>query len=160
FDLQSSMTLTASGTTNLITNAGTLRKSGTGTTSINVTVTNTGTFEVQSGTLNLAGAFTNFSSATSTLTDGTYLVSGTFQFAGANISTTAATIVPTGRSSRIINTTGVTALANFMTNPATASFALQGGHALSTSRPFGNAGTLLIAGGSSFTTTGAYTQTG
>jgi hypothetical protein len=118
-------------------------------------LTNTGTLTVTSGsTLALGGALTNFSGTT--LSGGSYNVGGTFQFSGADIVTNAANISLAGTAAKILNSTNsANALAGFATNASTGTFSLSGGRGLTTLGSFSNAGTLVIATGSTFALVGS-----
>ena len=112
---------------------------------------------MQTGTVALTGTFANFSG--STLTGGTYNITSTFKFPSADIVTNAATIVLDGVSSQIQNTSSVNAFTNFATNGSSGSFTVQNSRTITTSGAFGNAGTLTVGSGSSFTAGANYTQT-
>jgi hypothetical protein len=123
-------------------------------------VTNNGTFQVASGSLmNVIGTFTNFS--TDTLTGGTYIVAGTLQFPGANIVNNAANITLTGAASTIVNQSSVNGIDNIFTNNlAAGSFTIQNGRNFTSAPSFGNAGTVNIGAGTTFTAASGYTQSG
>jgi hypothetical protein len=128
-------------------------------TAASVTFSNAGILVIGAGTIfTVSGGFANFDGTT--LTGGTYLISGTFQFAGADIQTNAATIVLNGPAAQIVDLADNDALANFTTNTAAGSFAIENGRNFTSTGAFTNAGTLIIATGSTFTANGAYTQTG
>ncbi len=129
--------------------------------------TNSGTVEANNGgTILTAGANTNF--AAGTLTGGTWKVfaGSTLRFIGAAITTNAASIVLDGANSNFFSNASpgtTSALAGFASNSAAGSFAVQNGLSLITSGPFSNAGSVTVdatGGVSTFTVTGAYTQTG
>src|SRR5262249_47229486 len=65
-----------------------------------------------------------------------------------------------GANSNFYRDSGTTnALAGFATNSATGTFTVQNGRSFSSPADFSNAGALSIGTGSTFTATGAYTQT-
>jgi phage baseplate assembly protein gpV len=138
------------------TNEGTLRKAGPGIAGIGVPVTNMGTVEVQEGTLNLGGNLTNFSAGT--LTGGTYVIQSILMFNNADIRTNAATLVLDGPSAAIVDIFGQDGLAHFTTNTAEGSFTITNGRNFTAPSAFGNAGTVLVGDGSTFSTPGDYTQ--
>ena len=126
------------------------------------TFQNMGTLSVASGSvLDITGGpFANFSGTT--LTGGTYLVTGTLQFDNAKIVTNAANITLNGLSSKIVDQSGRDSLATLASNAAAGNLTVANGHSLTTTSPFSNAGSLLIAKGSTFDVAGVnnYTQTG
>jgi hypothetical protein len=149
--------------TGTLTNNGTLSvDAGTGGTfSVSATLTNAGTLKVNSGTFSLTGPFTNF--AASTLTGGTYDVLSTFKFNNAAIQTNAANLTLDGPAATIVNQSNSSALVNFSTNAAGASFTLLDGQQLSTATPFTNSGAFTVdatGGASRFTVVTSYTQSG
>src|SRR5262249_51487038 len=101
---------------------------------------------------------------TKTLTGGIWRVCGdsTMRLLGVDIVTNNATIILDGASSKLYrdDSPGATsALANFATNDTAGSFTIQEGRNPPPASPFTNKGTLIIAPDSTFTTSGAYTQT-
>ncbi len=112
--------------------------------------TNDGIIEAQNGGAVLA-AGTNTNVAAGTLTGGTWkaFASSTLRLIGGNITTNDATIVIDGANSNFFSDTGSTnALANFATNAATGSFAVQNGRIFTTAGPFSNAGVVFVGTGS------------
>jgi len=118
--------------------------------------TNNGTLTVGSSNSKFVvnGSLTNFSGTT--LTGGIYNLTGTLQFNGANIVTNAADITLTGTSSQIIDQNSHNGLANFATNASSGSFSVAGGRTFTTSGAFTNNGFLTTMGsGSKFSTGGS-----
>jgi hypothetical protein len=152
-----------------------LANGGSGTTLlIDAPLTNNGTLQVTAGsTLHVESGFTNFSG--STLTGGTYIVAGTAQNVGTlkidalggnggEIVSNASKIVLNGSNAEITDSANKNALANFQDNLAAGSFTVEGGQVFATdpagNAAFTNAGAVDVGTGSSFTTSGNYTQTG
>jgi hypothetical protein len=136
-----------------VNNSGTINSNSTGTVAIFI-LNNTGTVAVQSGTLD-ANSVTQISSKT--LTGGTWDVSGgsTLNLQnGTALTANAATVVLDGAGS---------ALANFVGELAanSGSFTVQDGATFTTPGAFSNTGAVTIGNdGSILTTTGNYTQSG
>ena len=133
---------------------------GIGTTTIALPVTNTGTLSVQTGALDLTGGLTNFNVGNSSLTGGTYIVKGHLNFANAKIVTNKASITLNTANSDIRDLNGVSALGTFtVNNPAGSFLSLLAGRNL-TVDSFTTAGSLSVASGCVFTSTGAFIQNG
>jgi hypothetical protein len=157
FDAQNDATLGSSITFN---NAGTFRKSaGTGTTTVNALFSNTGTLDVETGTVKLGGTFTNFDGTADVLSDGTYLVKGTLQFNNARITTNQANLILDGGAARIIDQSGVNALATFANNLDGGSFTVQNGQTFTAAGSFNNLGTVVLGPNGRFNVSGNYVQT-
>jgi fibronectin-binding autotransporter adhesin len=125
-------------------------------TSPTVAFSNAGTLIIGAGsTFNVTGTWSNFSGTT--LTGGTFVIGGTLQFTDADIVTNAATIVLDSPSAQILDQANNNALANFTTNTDSGNLTLQNGDSL-TVGAFSNAGYLEIDSDSTFTATGAFSQ--
>ncbi|MBZ5600040.1 MAG: FG-GAP-like repeat-containing protein [Acidobacteriia bacterium] len=130
---------------------------GGGTIGPHVTFNNKGTLNVTAAnTLNINAPFVNFSGTT--LKSGKYLVTGTLQFTGANIVTNAASLTLTGTASQIIDQNGANGLANFAMNGAAGSFTLAGNRSFTTAGAFRNSGTVDVSAGSILSIARGYTQ--
>ena len=113
--------------------------------------TNNGTLNVGGGTKFLVGAnglddLTNFSGGT--LTGGTYIITGTLQFDNggftSGIVTNDASITLSGTAAKILQQTGVSAIANLATNASGATFQVTSGNIFTTAGNFTNNGTLIV----------------
>jgi fibronectin-binding autotransporter adhesin len=113
--------------------------------------TNNGTLNVGGGTKFLVGAnglddLTNFSGGT--LTGGTYIITGTLQFDNggftSGIVTNDANITLSGTAAKILQQTGVSAIANLATNASGATFQVTSGNIFTTAGNFTNNGTLIV----------------
>jgi RHS repeat-associated protein len=142
--------------TNVIDNAGTIKKTGgTGTSTIGVNgpLNNTGTIEADSGTLSLAP--TSFGQVTgTTLTGGTWsaLNGASLQFPNnTTIATNEANITLSGKGAAI------TSLAGLSSNSG--SLSLASGAGLTTTGDLSNSGTLTVGAASTLEVGGDFTQT-
>jgi RHS repeat-associated protein/uncharacterized repeat protein (TIGR01451 family) len=142
--------------TNVIDNAGTIKKtggSGTSTLAVNGQLINTGTIEADSGTLALAP--TSFAQITGgVLTGGTWnaLDGSTITFpSGTEITGNAASIMLGGSGATI---SGIAGLAS-----NSGSISLANGAGFTTTGDFSNSGSLSVGAGSTFDVSGGFTQT-
>ena len=159
FNIQSDANINNLGGSGSVINDGTFSKTGgAGTTRINRPFTNNGTVEARSGELTFSSNLTNHNAGNNTLTGGTYKVSAIMSLSG-NITTNAAAIELDGPAAMIQGSFGADALANLATNQASGSLTTLNGRNLSTP-VFSNAGTVTVGGGTTFTVSGDYTQTG
>lgn len=137
-----------------IDNAGTIEKTaGTGTATLDVllTLSNTGTIEADSGTLSLSGPITQVSGTT--LTAGTWnaLAGSTLAFPdGTNITANQGNIAVDGQGASI---TGIQNLSS-----SSGSLAFTNGASFTTAGAFSNTGSLTVGAGSTLAVTGNYTQ--
>jgi len=177
--------ITAAASTDVFTNASTIKGSGnigngsmgfvnTGTVLANQSTpllidtsssgfTNNGTLQVASGSLLhvLGGPFSNFSS--NTLTGGTYNIGGKLEIAelgssGGEITTNAATIILNGTASSFVDGGGRNALSNLSTNATGAGFTIEGGRNFTTVGNFTNSGMFNVGSSSTFTVGGTGTS--
>jgi hypothetical protein len=131
--------------TNTFANAGTFKKSGgLATTTVATTFNNTGTVDAESGTLDFTGPVTQYAGGSTTLTGGKWIAgaAGTLQFGQAglsNILTNAADVTLSGAGSTF-------ALIDHLTSN-TGAFRLLAGRSFTTVGAFANSGTLQLGGG-------------
>jgi hypothetical protein len=127
------------------------------------TFTNNGSLIVGAGdTFKVGGAgnLTNFSG--SQLTGGSYFVSGTLQFgaSGTHITTNDANITLSTAGWSMINLGGGNLLTNLATNDSGAKFTVANNASFTTAGAFSNSGTMDVENGGTLTVAGALTNNG
>ena len=142
------------GGTNVINNAGILRKTGgTGASSVTIMgqIENTGTIEADSGSLKLSGTMAQVSS--NTLTAGTWNAED-----GATLAFPTGTAITASAANITLDGAGATIAAINGLSSSSGSLAFSDGAGLATTGNFSNTGTLTIGARSKLTVNGNYTQ--
>ncbi|MBD3163543.1 MAG: hypothetical protein GF346_13655 [Candidatus Eisenbacteria bacterium] len=143
------------------TNRGLLRAQDDGILDVSASLLNEGICEAADSGLFRASALGNHYSS-GTLTGGTWraFAASTVRLTGADIVENAATLVLDGIDSQFrSDNSGTDALAGFATNAEAGSFTIRNGRDFTTADSFENAGELVVGEGSTFTSTGPFTQT-
>jgi len=149
YDLQGDANIVGHGTLSAFNNAGTLRKSGGGTSTFQPILNNTGTVEVLSGTLTATGNVPQLSGTT--LTGGTWRVGPGAALnltKGSNIATNQGTVELTGPGAAFPRINTIADNQGY--------FGISGGCDFDTVGGLGNSGTLSIGTGSTMTVNGDY----
>ena len=123
--------------------------------------TNNGALVVGSGdTFKVSGRLTNFSN--STLTGGSYFVTGTLRFgaSGSSLTTNSAVLSLNGSGAKVLDLGGNNLLANFNNQTTSGSFTVTGGASFTTSGAFSNSGIMDLEKGGQLTISGDLTNGG